>query len=260
MLNSVAQTAAHNATFCGTDCCTQCYILWHRLLHTMLIPTGAQYGRSFLTGENKVTFRVRVYTANASYSATNGPSLCTASCSLVTCTPPPKLYDSSNAVAHSVEALRYKQGRRRFDSRWWHSGADTASNINDYQGYLLGGKGGRYAGLTTLPPSCSVLKCGSLQQGLLHLLQQFTSSEAGQQQGLAITAVSLHLTSPVLVVLLKTHELTIQQTHNWNSISKMSSGNSNTVLSGMVYRSAVSVQTAEDMKCTVLYLGTVSAL
>jgi hypothetical protein len=30
-----------------------------------------------------------------------------------------------------------------------------ASNRNDYQGYILGGKGGRCVGLTTLPPSCA---------------------------------------------------------------------------------------------------------
>ena len=34
-------------------------------------------------------------------------------------------------------------------------GDDSASNRNEYQEYLLGGKGGRYVGLTTLPPSCA---------------------------------------------------------------------------------------------------------
>jgi len=29
------------------------------------------------------------------------------------------------------------------------------SNGNEYQGYFLGGKGGRYVGLTTLPSSCA---------------------------------------------------------------------------------------------------------
>ena len=29
------------------------------------------------------------------------------------------------------------------------------SNRNEYQGYFLGGKGGRYVGLTTLPSSCT---------------------------------------------------------------------------------------------------------
>jgi len=29
------------------------------------------------------------------------------------------------------------------------------SNRNEYQGYFLGGKGGRYVGLTTLPSSCA---------------------------------------------------------------------------------------------------------
>jgi len=34
-------------------------------------------------------------------------------------------------------------------------GVDSASNRNEYQEYLLGGKGGRCLGLTTLPPSCA---------------------------------------------------------------------------------------------------------
>ena len=34
-------------------------------------------------------------------------------------------------------------------------GVDTASNRNEYQEYFLGGKGGQYVGLTTLPPSCA---------------------------------------------------------------------------------------------------------
>jgi hypothetical protein len=32
---------------------------------------------------------------------------------------------------------------------------DSASNRNEYQEYLLGGKGGQCIGLTTLPPSCA---------------------------------------------------------------------------------------------------------
>jgi hypothetical protein len=32
---------------------------------------------------------------------------------------------------------------------------DSASNRREYQGYLLGGKGGRCIGLTMLPPSCA---------------------------------------------------------------------------------------------------------
>jgi len=32
---------------------------------------------------------------------------------------------------------------------------DSASNNNEYQAYFLGSKGGRYVGLTTLPPSCA---------------------------------------------------------------------------------------------------------
>jgi len=72
-----------------------------------------------------------------------------------------------HAVAQLVEALRYKQESRGFDSRWchWnfsltlsfrpHYGVDSASNRNEYQEYFLGGKGGRCVGLTTLPPSCA---------------------------------------------------------------------------------------------------------
>jgi len=34
---------------------------------------------------------------------------------------------------------------------------DSASNRNELQEHLLGGKGGRWVGLTTLPPSCAVV-------------------------------------------------------------------------------------------------------
>ena len=34
-------------------------------------------------------------------------------------------------------------------------GRDSASNRNEYQEYFLGGKSGRWVGLTTLPPSCA---------------------------------------------------------------------------------------------------------
>ena len=71
------------------------------------------------------------------------------------------------AVAQLVEALRYKQEGRGFDSRRCHwnfsltksfrpqygPGVDSASNRNEYQEYFLGGKDGRCVGLTTLPPS-----------------------------------------------------------------------------------------------------------
>ena len=36
-------------------------------------------------------------------------------------------------------------------------GVDLASNRNENQEYLLGGKGGRCLGLTTLPPFCAVV-------------------------------------------------------------------------------------------------------
>ena len=42
-------------------------------------------------------------------------------------------------------------------------GVDSASNRNEYREYLLGGKGGRCARLTILPPSCAVVtKSGNL--------------------------------------------------------------------------------------------------
>jgi hypothetical protein len=45
----------------------------------------------------------------------------------------------------------------------WHNpfgrtmalGVDSASKRNEYQKYFLGGKRGRWVGLTTLPPSCA---------------------------------------------------------------------------------------------------------
>ena len=42
-------------------------------------------------------------------------------------------------------------------------GVDLASNINGYQEHFLGGKGGRCARITNLPPSCAVvMKSGNL--------------------------------------------------------------------------------------------------
>ena len=42
-------------------------------------------------------------------------------------------------------------------------GVDWASNRNEYQEHFLGGKGGRFLRLTTLPPSCAVvMKSGNL--------------------------------------------------------------------------------------------------
>ena len=74
-----------------------------------------------------------------------------------------------HAVAQLVEALRYKPEGHGLDSRLCHwnfsltysfrqhfgPGVDSASNRNEYQEYFLGGKGGRFLGLTTLPPSCA---------------------------------------------------------------------------------------------------------
>jgi len=72
-----------------------------------------------------------------------------------------------HAVAQLVEAPRYKTEGRGFDFRWFHwkfsliksfrphygTGVDSASNRNEYHEYFLRGKGGRYVGLITLPPS-----------------------------------------------------------------------------------------------------------
>ena len=67
-----------------------------------------------------------------------------------------------------VEALRYKPEGRGFyphgvfdifrspnSSARNGPGVDSASNINEYQGSSLGGKGDRCVGLTTLPPICA---------------------------------------------------------------------------------------------------------
>ena len=67
-------------------------------------------------------------------------------------------------MAQLTEALRYKQEGCGFDSRWfigiffrphYGPGFDSASNRNEYQGYFLGGKGGRCVEVTTLLPSCA---------------------------------------------------------------------------------------------------------
>ena len=66
-------------------------------------------------------------------------------------------------TAHSGTALQARRLRVWFSmglldnsawSFWLHyaSGVDSESNRNEYQEYLLGGKGGRCVGLTTLPP------------------------------------------------------------------------------------------------------------
>ena len=78
-------------------------------------------------------------------------------------------YLLKHPVAQLVEALRYKPVGRGFGYRWGHwvfsltysfrlhydPEVDSASIRNQYRGYLLEGKGGRYVGLTTLPLSCA---------------------------------------------------------------------------------------------------------
>jgi len=66
-------------------------------------------------------------------------------------------------VAQFLEALRYKPEGRGSDSRWylWNFSLTqtfrphSACNTNEYQEYFLGGKAGRYVGMTTLPSSCA---------------------------------------------------------------------------------------------------------
>jgi hypothetical protein len=80
-----------------------------------------------------------------------------------------------------VKVLCYKSEGSWFDPRWchgtfhWHKsfwshygpGVNSASNRNEYQEYCLGGKCGRCVRLTTLPPSCAVVK----KSGNLNLLE-----------------------------------------------------------------------------------------
>jgi hypothetical protein len=103
-------------------------------------------------------------------------------------------------VAQLVEALRYKPEGRGFDSRRGHwdfltqsfrshygPGVDAAFNRNEYQGYLLGGKGDRFIRLKTLPPSradfltilgasnsCSRKGLSRPIMGLLYVLLRFS--------------------------------------------------------------------------------------
>ena len=74
-------------------------------------------------------------------------------------------------VAQLVQALSYKPEGRGFDSGWCHWNflltqsfwshyghvVDSASNINEYQEYFLGGKSGRCVRLTTLPPFWTIV-------------------------------------------------------------------------------------------------------
>jgi hypothetical protein len=73
----------------------------------------------------------------------------------------PYIVQRGHAVAQ-LETLRHKpEGRVSLEflidiilPADYGPGVDSASNRNEYQEYFLGGKGGRFVGLTTLPPSC----------------------------------------------------------------------------------------------------------
>jgi hypothetical protein len=107
-----------------------------------------------------------------------------------------------------TQVLRYKSEGRWFDPRlcrgmfrwiksfWSHygPGADSASNINEYQVYFLGGKCGRCVRLTTLPPSCAV--------GNLNFLEHSGPHQAcnGTDLPLLTTADSLQFYTHIFIV------------------------------------------------------------
>ena len=78
------------------------------------------------------------------------------------------VYQLGYAVTQLTKQLRKEPEGRGFDPIWgiWNiplvqsfqphydCGVDLPFNRNEYQGYLLRGKGGRCLGMTTLPPSC----------------------------------------------------------------------------------------------------------
>jgi hypothetical protein len=72
-------------------------------------------------------------------------------------------YSWGHAEEQLFETTRYKPEGRGFDSRRYHNpsdftmvlGSTQPHNRNEYQEYFLGGKGGQFVELTTLPPSCA---------------------------------------------------------------------------------------------------------
>jgi hypothetical protein len=99
-------------------------------------------------------------------------------------------------VAQLVKALQCKLEGQGFDSQWSHwnisltysfwphygPGINSASNTYKYQEYFLKGKGCWCVGLTTLEPSCAVLKSGSL-----NLLEPSESVQAYHEKALTCT-------------------------------------------------------------------------
>jgi len=89
--------------------------------------------------------------------------------------------------------------RRVFDSRWRHwkfsltesfrshygRGIDSTSNRNEYQGYFVGGKGGRCVRLITLPPSCAGCRASAfwnpqgLSRPIMGLLYPYVNFNVG---------------------------------------------------------------------------------
>ena len=65
-------------------------------------------------------------------------------------------------VLSQLVSLEFFTDIKSFRSHY-DPGFDSASNRNEYQEHLLGGKGGRLSRLTTLPTSCAVvMKSGNL--------------------------------------------------------------------------------------------------
>jgi hypothetical protein len=77
----------------------------------------------------------------------------------------------------------------------WHNrsdctmvlGSNQRLNKNEYQKYILGGKGGRFVGLTTLPPYCAVVK----KSGNLNFLE--SSGPLQACNGIALPLPYIHI-------------------------------------------------------------------
>ena len=102
---------------------------------------------------------------------------------------------------------------RLFDPGWGHwdssltyffrphygLGVDSASNRNQYQEYLLGGKGGRCAGLTTLSPASAIVWI---------FWQPLTSWSPKARSGCIVFVVTVYTVNKALHPLLARHHYT----------------------------------------------------